>query len=131
MRREFERSVDDYNLALVWKPDDAIAFVDRGTAYVLMGKTDLGLADIRKGMNVDRVSVVERAVEGFGCPFCELNIYVERHPQDARVYEARGILRLLQQRDPDAKFEFERSISLDPALKLEIERVIEEVRRWN
>jgi tetratricopeptide (TPR) repeat protein len=131
MRREFERSVDDYNLALVWKPDDAIAFVDRGTAYLLMGKTDLGLADIRKGMNVDRISVVERAVEGFGCPFCELNIYVERHPQDARVYEARGILRLLQQRDSDAKFEFERSVSLDPALKSEIERVIEEVRRWN
>jgi tetratricopeptide (TPR) repeat protein len=131
MRREFERSVDDYNLALVWKPDDAIAFVNRGTAYLLMGKTDLGLADIRKGMNVDRISVVERGVEGFGCPFCELNIYVERHPQDARVYEARGILRLLQQRDSDAKFEFERSVSLDPALKSEIERVIEEVRRWN
>jgi len=130
MRREFERAIDDYNLALVWKPDDAIAYVNRGTAYVLMGKIDPGLEDIKKGMNIDRVSIVERAVEGFGCPFCELNIYLERHPQDARVYEARGILRLLQHQGSDATAEFDRGISLAPVLKPEIEHVIQEIRKW-
>jgi Flp pilus assembly protein TadD len=130
MRRDFERAVDDYTTALTWKPDDAIAYVDRGTAYVLMGKVDLGLADIKKGMNIDQISIAERAVEGFACPFCALNIYVERHPQDARVYEARGILRLLQERESDAEVEFNRSLALAPALKPEIDRVIQEVRKW-
>lgn len=131
VRREFEHAVADYTMALAWKPDDAIAYVDRGTAYVLMGKVDLGLQDIKKGMNIDRISIVERAVEGFGCPFCALNIYVERHPLDARVYEARGILRLLQHQEPEAKVEFDKSILLAPALKSEIERVIREVRTWH
>jgi hypothetical protein len=118
-------------MALAWKPNDAIAYVDRGTAYVLMGKIDLGLEDIKKGMNIDRISIVERAVEGFGCSFCALNIYVAQHPQDARVYEARGILRLLQHQETDAKAEFDKSISLAPGLKSEIERVIREVRTWH
>ena len=131
MRREFESALADYTTALAWNPEDSIAYVNRGTAYLLMGKVDPGLADIKKGMDIDRVSIVERSVEGFGCPFCELNVYVERHPQDARVYEARGILRLLQQQDSDAKVEFDRCIALAPALKPEIERVIQEVRRWN
>lgn len=130
MRREFERAVDDYTMALAWKPNDAIAYVYRGTAYVLMGKIDLGLADIKKGMNIDRISIVERAVEGWGCPFCELNNYVAGHPQDARVYEARGILRLLQHQERDAKVEFDKGISLAPGLKSEIEWVIREVRTW-
>ena len=128
--REFERAVADYTMALEWNPNDAIAYVDRGTTYVLMGKTDLGLADIKKGMTIDRISIVERGVEGFGCPFCELNGYVERYPLDARVYEARGILRLLQQQESEAKIEFDKSISLAPNLKSEIERVIREVRTW-
>jgi tetratricopeptide (TPR) repeat protein len=131
MRREFERAVADYTMALAWKSNDAIAYVDRGTAYVLMGKIDLGLEDIKRGMNIDRISIVERAVEGFGCPFCALNIYVAQHPQDARVYEARGILRLLQRQESDAKIEFDRSISLAPGLKPEIERIIREVRTWH
>jgi len=130
VRREFERAIADYTMALDWKPDDAIAYVGRGTTYVLMGKIDLGLADIKKGMNIDRISIVERFVEGFGCPFCALNIYVDRHPLDARVYEARGILRLLQQQESEAKIEFDKSISLAPGLKSEIERVIREVRTW-
>ena len=131
MRREFESALADYTTALAWNPEDSIAYVNRGTAYLLLGKIDPGLADIKKGMDIDRVSIVERSVEGFGCPFCELNVYVERHPQDARVYEARGILRLLQQQDSDAKVEFDRCIALAPTLKPEIERVIQEVRRWN
>ena len=131
LRRDFESALADYTSALAWKPDDAIAYVDRGTTYVLMGKIDLGLADIKKGMGIDRVSIIERSVEGFGCPFCVLNVYVERHPEDARVHEARGILRLLQQQETDAKVEFDRSIALAPALRPEIERVIQEVRRWN
>ena len=130
MRREFERAVDDYTMALAWKPNDAIAYVDRGTAYVLMGKINRGLEDIKKGMNIDRISIVERAVEGWGCPFCELNNYVAGHPQDARVYEARGILRLLQHQEADAKVEFDKSISLASGLKSEIEWVIREVRTW-
>ena len=128
--REFERALADYTLALEWKSDDAIAYVGRGTTYVLMGKIDLGLADIKKGMTIDRISIVERFVEGFGCGFCSLNIYVDRHPLDARVYEARGILRLLQQQESEAKVEFDKSISLAPNLKPEIERVIREVRTW-
>jgi len=130
IRREFERAVADYTMALEWKPNDAIAYVGRGTTYVLMGKIDLGLEDIKKGMTIDRISIVERFVEGFGCPFCSLNIYVERHPRDARVYEARGILRLLQRQESEAKIEFDKSISLAPGLKSEIERVIREVRTW-
>jgi len=59
-----------------------------------------------------------------------LNIYLERHPQDARVYEARGILRLLQHQGSDATAEFDRSISLAPVLKPEIEHVIQEIRKW-
>lgn len=128
--REFDRAIADYTMALKWKSDDAIAFVGRGTTYVLMGKIDLGLQDIKKGMNVDRISIAERFVEGFGCPFCSLNIYVDRHPRDARVYEARGILRLLQQQESEAKVEFDKSISLAPGLRSEIERVIREVRTW-
>jgi tetratricopeptide (TPR) repeat protein len=128
--REFERALADYTLALEWKSDDAIAYVGRGTTYVLMGKIDLGLADIKKGMAIDRISIVERFVEGFGCPFCSLNIYVDRHPLDARVYEARGILRLLQKQESDAKVEFDKSISLAPNLRPEIERVIREIRTW-
>ena len=130
MKGRFDLALDTYNRALEWKPDDAIAYVDRGTNYVLMGNVASGLADIKKGLDIDPVSVTERAVEGFGCPFCSLNIYVQRLPNDARVYEARGLLRLLQHRESDAKDEFEKALGLMPQLKAEIDAAAQEIRRW-
>lgn len=131
LRRDFDGALADYTRAIDWNPEDSIAYVDRGTVYVLMGQLDQGLADIRKGMQIARVSVAERVIEGFGCPFCSLNIYVKQHPMDARVYEARGILRLLQNQETDARTEFDRSLTLLPELKPEIERVTKEIRSWN
>jgi len=131
MRRDLAGAVADYTMAIDWNPNDSIAYVDRGTVYVMMGQIDQGLADIRKGMQLDQVSVAERAIEGFGCPFCSLNVYVKGHPMDARVYEARGILRILQKQESDARSEFDRSLSIAPELKPEIERVKKEILSWN
>ena len=130
MNGQFDLALVTYNRALEWKPDDAIAYVDRGTNFVLMGNVASGLADIKKGLDIDSVSVTERFVEGFGCPFCALNTYVQRRPNDARVYEARGLLRLLQHRESDAKDEFEKALGLMPQLKAEIDAAAQEVRRW-
>ena len=51
--KQYERALEDYNLALRYKPNSAIAHSDRGDAYSSLGQFDRAAADAEKAVALD------------------------------------------------------------------------------
>jgi len=122
-RGMFPQALADYEGAIVWKPDYAEAYVDRGVVLGLLGQIDAALESLKKGRDLKMDAVLEKAYNGVGSsPFWDLDTFVIAYPKNARAYEMRGIFRLLQQNKAAAEEDFNKSIQLDPGLRLEIEK---------
>ena len=113
----------DFNRALELAPNSAKTYVERGITRSITGEIDGAIADIRKGFSVDPESVSERDPGNFSSPFKMLNRFIAAHPDNARAYETRGLLRLLQGKKAEAAQDFGKSLELDPKLKAEIDKL--------
>jgi len=80
------------------------ATLNRGIARGLQGDVDEAIADFKKAKALKPDSIVDKAPEfSFCAPYRELSSYIKFYPEDARGYEVRGILNLLQDREGEAK----------------------------
>lgn len=91
----------------------------------LKGNIEGAIADIKKGYSLDSASIEEKGKVSFTTPFERLNQFVANNPANARAYEVRGMLRLIQGKNSEAELDFRKSLQLDPKLKSEIERLRE------
>ena len=130
-KKDFDGAVSDFSKAIELKGDYATAYVNRGIVRGLKGDIHGAVADIRKGAEVDPTSVSDSDRGHFSSPFIELNQFITKNPSDARAYEMRGILRLLQRKETDATNDFKKSLELEPTLKPEINRITEELSHFN
>ena len=130
-KRDFDGALADLSKAIELKPDYADAYVDRGIVHSLRGEIDDAVADIRKGAALNPRSVSDSDRGNFSSPFIELNQFITKHPSDARAYEIRGILRLLQRKEIEAAKDFKKSLELEPTLKTEIDRITKELSQVN
>ena len=85
------------------------------------------LVDIKKGAALNQTSVSASAYAKFTSPFDELNQFITSNPSNARSYELRGVLRLLQGKEAEAEQDFHKSVELDPKLKSEIANARKEI----
>ena len=122
-KRDFDSALADFSKAIELKPDYADAYVDRGLVRGLRGEIPDAIADIKKGAELNPQSVSDSDRGNFSSPFIELNQYITKNPNDARAYEMRGILRLLQRKEAEAARDFKKSLELEPTLKPEIDRI--------
>jgi tetratricopeptide (TPR) repeat protein len=120
---DLEGAVNDFSKAIELKPDYADTYVDRGLVNGVKGNVDQAIADIRKGASLNPKSISDVSRGGFTLPFTDLNTFIKSHPTNARAYEMRGILRLLQGQDDEAKRDFQKTVELDPKLDPEIVEV--------
>jgi tetratricopeptide (TPR) repeat protein len=128
-KKDFDGALADFNQAIELKPDYADSYVDRGIVRGLKGEIDSAIADIRKGAALNPRTISDEDRGNFSSPFIELNQFISKYPNDARGYEVRGILRLLQRKETEAAKDFKKSVELEPALKPEIDRITVELSR--
>lgn len=128
-RRDFDRALADFNKAIELKPDYADAYVDRGIVRGLKGEIDGAIADIRKGATLNPQTVADTNRGKFTSPITDLNQFISKNPSDARGYEMRGIIKLLQHKETEAAQDFKKSLDLEPPLKAEIDRITAELVR--
>ena len=120
----------DFNKAIEWNSEYAEGYADRGIVRGLQGDVDEAIADFNKAKALKPDSIVDKAPEfSFCAPYRELSSYIKFYPNDARGYEVRGILNLLQDREGEAKADFETTLGLQPSLKSEIDRIRAALRR--
>jgi len=117
-------ALSDYSKALELTPNSAKTYVERGIVRSITGDVGEGIADMKKGFTLNPESVSEKDPGDFSSPFKNLNRFIAAHPTNARAYEARGLLRLVQGHKAEATRDFRKSLELDPKLKSEIDRVM-------
>jgi len=114
----------DFNKAIEWNSEYAEGYADRGIVRGLQGDIDAAIADFQKAKTLKPDAIADKAPEfAFCAPYRELSSYIKFYPNDARAYEVRGVLNLLQDREVEAKADFETSLGLQPSLKSEIDRI--------
>jgi tetratricopeptide (TPR) repeat protein len=118
------RAIIDFNRAVELAPNTARAYVNLGVLHVLNGEIDLAIAHLKKAYSLDPSSFAETTSGIMSTPFKTLQGFIASHPTNARAYEARGLLRLVQGRKAEAKEDFARSVELNPGLQLETERLM-------
>jgi tetratricopeptide (TPR) repeat protein len=123
-RQNLEGAMADFNRALELAPNEAKVYVDRGVLHTLAGEVDLAIADMKKAFSLDVASVSEKDPGIVKSPFKRLQAFISSNTNNARAYEARGILRLVQRRRAEATQDFTRSLELNPKLGPEIERLL-------
>jgi tetratricopeptide (TPR) repeat protein len=123
-RGNFDGAMADFNRAIELSPTSAKPYVDRGVLHTFAGETDLAIADIKKAISLDATSLSEKDPGFNSSPFKRLQTFISSNPNNARGYEARGILRLLQGRREEAKQDFTRSVELNSKLRPEIDRLM-------
>jgi tetratricopeptide (TPR) repeat protein len=124
LQRDLVGALADFNNAIEWNAAYADGYADRGIVRGLQGDIDEAIADFRKAKALKPDSIVDKAPEySFCAPYRELSSYIKFYPNDARGYEIRGILNLLQDKEDEAKADFETSLGLQPSLKSEIDRI--------
>lgn len=129
MHGEFLSALADYDTAIEWNPEDAIAFADRGIVHALLGHIDEAIADFRKAKALEPDSIADKVPKfAFCAPYRELSSFLLDHP-NARGFEVRAILNLMQDRNSEAEADFHTSLFLEPALKSEIDKIRTELLR--
>jgi len=122
-KRDFDGALSDFSKAIESYPNYADTYVRRGIVRGLMGNIQEAIADIKKGSVLDPNSLSDRDLGNFMSPFIELNQFVTKNPTDARAYETRGIIRMLQRKETEAAMDFKKCLDLKPTLGPEIDRI--------
>jgi tetratricopeptide (TPR) repeat protein len=122
-RGDLDGAFADFDKAIDLKPDYADTYIDRGVVRGLKGNIDQAIADIKKGASLNPKSISDVSRGSFTSPFGDLNTFIKSHPTNARAYEIRGILRLLQGQTAEAQRDFHTSMEIDPKLGPEITEV--------
>jgi Flp pilus assembly protein TadD len=123
-RQNLEGAMADFNRAPELAPNAAKPYVDRAVLHTLAGEVDLALADLKKATALDATSLSEKDPGIASSPFKRLQSFISSNPTNARAYEARGLLRLIQGRRSEATQDFTKSLELNPKLRSEIERLM-------
>ena len=123
-RQNLEGAMSDINRALVLDPNVAKPYVDRAVLHTLAGEIDSALADLKKALAIDAASVSEKDPGIASSPFKRLQGFISANPTNARAYQARGIIRLVQGRRDEATKDFTKSVELDPKLQPEIDKLL-------
>jgi tetratricopeptide (TPR) repeat protein len=121
---DFAGAQSDYSKAIAWKPDYPEAYADRGISHGLQGNIDDAVKDLRRAAAMNPHSISDK-VPGltFASPFWELNTFSDLYPTNARAHQLLGCFRLLQQKEAEALQHFSRALSLEPALRTEIDQI--------
>ena len=123
-RQNLEGAMSDINRALVLEPKAAKQYVDRAVLHTLAGEIDAAVADLKKALALDAASVSEKDPGIASSPFKRLQSLISANPTNARAYQARGIIRLVQGRRDEATKDFTRTVELNPKLQTEIDRLL-------
>jgi tetratricopeptide (TPR) repeat protein len=123
-RQILDGAMADFNRALELAPNAAKPYVDRAVLHTLAGEVDLALADLKKASALDATSLSEKDPGIMSSPFKRLQSFISSNPKNARAYEARGLLRLIQGRRSEATRDFTKSLELNPKLRSEIDRLM-------
>lgn len=128
VKGDLDEATASFDKAIELRPNYAFAYVSRGLIRGLKGDLGGSIEDMKKGVGLDPKSASEQGTGKFSSPLKELNRFLESNPTNARAYEVRGALRLIAGRAAEAERDFRKAITLAPHLRLEIDKVIKEVK---
>ncbi len=118
---DLDAALADFNKVLELMPTHTEAQLERGLVRLLKGQVTEGLADLKNSFAADPAAFDRTRKPPYVNPAFELDQFINANLRNPRGYEARGIVRLIQGKAEEAEKDFQKTLSLNRALKAEIE----------
>ena len=121
--KEYQRAIEDYTRAVELDPKDAVAYSNRGLAYLWLGNTQQAKDAYRRSWELDRTDInspwmaewVEMGRERVGIETAaRLEEIAAANPEDYVAYVCRGVALSLRSKLKKGLAEVERAILLNP-----------------
>jgi tetratricopeptide (TPR) repeat protein len=126
LNSELNLALSDYDKVLLLNPTDPSAHIERGVIHALKGQIEDCVKDIKEGLRL-KPDVFDRSLKPpFTTPAQTLEQFIASNPKNARAFEARAIIRLIQHKKKESDEDFQRALAIDPGLRNEIDKVIKE-----
>lgn len=121
-----DKSLSDYNKAIELNPSSA-AFINRGKVYGLKNKWVDSINDLTKGFEMHSQSNPP-FLGNITVSLSDFDKYIIKNPKSSRAFAVRGFMNLLQKKEAEANRDFKRSFEIEPKLKIEIEKLIKNIK---
>ena len=136
-KRDFKKSINQYEIAIAMNPDLDEAYMGRGIVYAAQGEMDDAVLDFNRAMALDPSNdapYVARAKV-----FSTQNFYkkaaleysraIELNPKSDTAYAGRGTTRFIQNDYQGALSDLQQALVLNPALEEDLALFIEQAKK--
>jgi tetratricopeptide (TPR) repeat protein len=127
-RGDLDGAIEYFNKAIELYPGYFGAYVSRGIARGIKGDVEGAVADLRKGVALNADAISDQSRGNFTSPVKDLTQFITSNPSNARAYELRGLLRLMQGKATESEEDFRKSLEMDAKLRAEIDGIVKEVK---
>jgi len=123
---ELDLALSDSDRVLQLYPGHPEVHIERGVIHALKGQIEKCIKDIKEGLQLRPDAFDAKLKSPFASPSQALEQFMAANPKNARAFEARAIIRLIQRKKKEADEDFQKALALEPGLKNEIDKLIKE-----
>jgi|GEM_PF-2245974 len=123
---ELDLALSDSDRVLQLYPGHPEVHIERGVIHTLKGQIEKCIKDIKEGLQLRPDAFDAKLKSPFASPSQALEQFMAANPKNARAFEARAIIRLIQRKKKEADEDFQKALALEPGLKNEIDKLIKE-----
>lgn len=124
---ELDKALDDYNKFIELKQNTAGERIRRGIVYGLKRNWKLSFEDLSKGIEIN--SRPKSPLSGnIKVALEDLDKFITQYPEIAGAYAVRGLIKLLEGKEIEAKKDFEKGFNLDAELNDQVSPFIKTIK---
>lgn len=126
VRGELDSALSDYDKILQLDPTNGEVYLDRGVIHALKGQLEECVKDIKEGLRLEPKAFDRKSKAPSTTSAQVLEQFIASNPKNARAFEARAIIRMIQRKKKESDEDFQKALAIDPGLKNEIDKLIKE-----
>lgn len=127
IKGELDKSLDDLDKALALAPNSPTTILQRGMILGLKGYWFAAADNLKAAIELN-ANASSPYVRSLSASLADLDKHLAANPKSGKALAVRGLIKMFQNREPEAVEDFKKAFALEPALKTELDALIEPVK---